>query len=94
MVLLKINEPWKISIFEAIILRQKQKSATKVMHVFVTVLEGPYLLYIYMYIFWKWVNAFYWKEVPIDFLEFKNSENLAFLGCFSKAKLEGQEKNN
>ena len=41
----------KINIFEAIILNQKRRSATKVIHVFKMVLKGLYLLQ--LYVFWK-----------------------------------------
>ena len=49
----------KISIFEAIILNQKWRSATEVIHVFDMVLEGLSLFQLYF--FWKWIHAFYRK---------------------------------
>ena len=41
----------KMNIFEAIILSKERRNASEVIRVFVVVLEGPYLLQ--LYIFWK-----------------------------------------
>ena len=49
----------KISIFKAIILKQKRRSATKEIYIFVLILERLYLEKVH--IFWEWVHAFHWK---------------------------------
>ena len=49
----------KRNIFEAIILKQKQRSTTEEIHVFLILLECLYV--VKLYIFWKRVHAFNWK---------------------------------
>ena len=82
----------KIIIFEGIISNQKRRSTTKVIHVFEMFLEALYLLQ--LYIFWKWVHAFYWKW-PQGSLRIKKILKIYhFLGFYSKAKIEEWEKGN
>ena len=49
----------KNGIFEAIILKQKRRSATEVIYVLVILLKCLYP--VQLYIFWKWLHTFHWN---------------------------------
>ena len=76
-VLLEVNEPQKINIFEAIIVNQKRRNAAKVIHVFEMALEGLYLLQLY-------INSLP-KSMHLKTLRaIKNNSNLIkYFGCVS-----------
>ena len=51
MIFLEVKNREKISIFHAIIVKRKRRSATKAIYVFQGILECPYLAQ--LHVFWK-----------------------------------------
>ena len=74
----------KISFSEAIILKQRRRSVTEEIYLFMLILEC--LCLEQLQIFWKRLHAFHSKYPPKGILEVKTLRKFRFLGCFSKEK--------